>query len=166
MFSDYPTHNSKAYFHHHTISIHILKYWCNRAFVYWLRCLWMFFVDFTHVPPSRYLFQGADLEKCTAGDTLDSSSGSSDNASLKYNSEDKGSSPCINRDRQPDAKSSNSPAVEELPSQEQSNDIKSPSSSQTTSTVETSNTDRISLNHNETTVDDIHEPCCKKPKLD
>ena len=121
----------------------------------------MYFVDFTHVPPSRYLFQGADLEKCTVGDTLDSSS-SSDNASLIHNPECKVSSPCIKEGQQPDVKSCESSAVE-LSSQELSNDITSPSSSQTSSTVET---DRISSNHNETsTIHDTHEPCCKKPKL-
>lgn len=119
----------------------------------------MCFVDFTYVPQSRYLFQGADLEKCTAGDTLDSSS-SSDNPSLNHNAECKVSSPCSKEDQQPDDKSCKSLAVE-LSSQKQCNDIKPPSSSQSSSTVET---DKISY-HNETTIHDTHEPCSKKPKL-
>ena len=116
------------------------------------------FVDFTHVPPSRYLFQGADLEKCATTDTLDSS----DNAALSHNPECKGSSTCINEGRQPDAEGCDGTAIEKLSSQEKSTDIiKLPTSHQASSTTETKITDEISSNHNEAC-----EPLNKKPKLD
>lgn len=126
----------------------------------------LLFVDFTHVPPSRYLFQGADLEKCTTSDTLDSSSGSSENASLNHNLECEGSSPCINNGRQPDVEGCDGTAVEKLSSKEKPNDVKSSTSCQASLTTEARNTDKTSYNHNETALCGTYEPLNKKPKLD
>ena len=121
------------------------------------------FVDFTHIPPSRYLFQGADLEKCATNDTQDSSSGSSDNASLNHNAECEGPSTCINESRQPDIEGCDGTTTE---GQENSTDIKSPASLQASSTTVTKDTDEISYNHNEAVLHDMCEPLNKKPKLD
>lgn len=120
------------------------------------------FVDFTHVPPSRYLFQGADLEKCTTTDTLDSS-GSSDNAPLNQDPEYKGPSTCTDEGQQCDIEGCDGTAIEGLSPQEKSTDIKSPTSHQASSTTETKNT---SSDHNEAVLHDTCEPLNKKPKLD
>lgn len=120
-------------------------------------------IDFTHVPPSRYLFQGADLDKCAASDTLDSSS---DNASLNHNPECEGSSLCNNESKQPDLEGCKSTTTTEelsLQEQEKASNIKLPTNHQASSITETN---RISTNHNETVVDDTNEPLNKKPKLD
>lgn len=124
------------------------------------------FVDFTHVPPSRYLFQGADLGKCSSSDMLDSSSGSSDNASLTNNPECcERTSPCTNEGQQPENEHCDGMPIEENSSQEKSNTT-TPTSCQDSSTTETKNTYTVSSNHNETSVHDDHEPLTKKPKVD
>ena len=121
----------------------------------------LYFLDFTHVPPSRYLFQGADLEKCTLSDTPNSSSGSSDITSVNHVPQYKGSS-MRTEDQQPDVEGCDGMTLEEkLPLQEKSNDITSPSIHQANST-ETRN---IS-NYNEVAVHDKCEPANKKPRLD
>jgi len=120
------------------------------------------FVDFTHIPPSQYLFQGADIENCTTNTTLDSSSDGKGNASLNRHSDCKGPDIYISEHQNPEYEHSSLMLVS---SHKNSSDTKAPIIHQACSITEAKGNDEISSKHDKTVLNDTYEPLYKKLKL-